>query len=57
VKIPADLAPHLPRLLWLYYMGLIPLLAVRPLTVRRIRTDGSREVRRDRHGDPLARFA
>ncbi|MCM3876799.1 MAG: TetR family transcriptional regulator [Thermoanaerobaculia bacterium] len=23
VKIPADLAPHLPRLLWLYYMGLI----------------------------------
>lgn len=23
VKIPTDLAPHLPRLLWLYYMGLI----------------------------------
>lgn len=23
VKIPSDLAPHLPRLLWLYYMGLI----------------------------------
>jgi AcrR family transcriptional regulator len=23
VKIPADLLPHLPRLLWLYYMGLI----------------------------------
>ncbi len=23
VKIPQDLAPHLPRLLWLYYMGLI----------------------------------
>jgi AcrR family transcriptional regulator len=23
VKIPADLASHLPRLLWLYYMGLI----------------------------------
>lgn len=23
LKIPADLAPHLPRLLWLYYMGLI----------------------------------
>jgi AcrR family transcriptional regulator len=22
-KIPADLAPHLPRLLWLYFMGLI----------------------------------
>jgi AcrR family transcriptional regulator len=23
VKIPSDLLPHLPRLLWLYYMGLI----------------------------------
>ena len=23
VRIPADLGPHLPRLLWLYYMGLI----------------------------------
>jgi AcrR family transcriptional regulator len=23
VKIPADLAPHLPRILWLYQMGLI----------------------------------
>jgi AcrR family transcriptional regulator len=23
VKIPADLSPHIPRLLWLYYMGLI----------------------------------
>jgi hypothetical protein len=23
VKVPKDLAPHLPRLLWLYQMGLV----------------------------------
>ena len=30
MEMSAHLAPHLPRLLWLYYMGL-SLLALRPL--------------------------
>jgi AcrR family transcriptional regulator len=37
VKIPADLKPHLPRLLWMYQMGLI-LFWIYDRSVRQIRT-------------------